>query len=73
MVYLRSVAYSGHDTAASAASNLLSNLPMMMLGLATLSVESHIKTPLRPAIYGILIGCNVGPNITIVGSLATMI
>jgi arsenical pump membrane protein len=51
------------------ASNLINNLPAALLARGTLE-QGHAS---EPAIYGALLGSNLGPNITIVGSLATLL
>jgi arsenical pump membrane protein len=51
------------------ASNLINNLPAGLLARATLE-HGHAS---EPAIYGALLGTNLGPNITLVGSLATLL
>jgi arsenical pump membrane protein len=51
------------------ASNLINNLPAGLLARGTLE-QGHAS---EPAIYGALLGTNLGPNITIVGSLATLL
>jgi arsenical pump membrane protein len=50
-------------------SNLINNLPAALLARATLE-QGHAS---EPAIYGALLGTNLGPNITLVGSLATLL
>ena len=47
--------------------NLLNNIPMQLLALSAFGDAGN------PALYGSLLGCNLGPNITVVGSLATML
>jgi arsenical pump membrane protein len=51
------------------ASNLINNLPAGLLARGTLE---HGRAS-EPAIYGALLGTNLGPNITLVGSLATLL
>jgi arsenical pump membrane protein len=51
------------------ASNLINNLPAGLLARETLE-HGHATAP---AIYGALLGTNLGPNITLVGSLATLL
>ncbi|BBL78502.1 arsenical pump membrane protein [Rubrobacter xylanophilus] len=55
--------------AASAAlgANLLNNLPLLTLSLGVAREAGE------PAAYALLIGTNVGPNLTLTGSLATLI
>ncbi len=50
-------------------SNLINNLPAALLARGTLE-HGHASDP---AIYGALLGTNLGPNITLVGSLATLL
>ncbi len=48
--------------------NLINNIPMLLLSLSALN--GHGGTA---PLYGAILGCNLGPNITVVGSLATML
>jgi arsenical pump membrane protein len=50
-------------------SNVINNIPMALLSI---SVLSHSHSTLA-AQYGALLGCNLGPNLTVAGSLATML
>jgi arsenical pump membrane protein len=50
-------------------SNLINNLPAGLLARGTLE-HGHAS---EPAIYGALLGTNLGPNVTLVGSLATLL
>jgi len=50
-------------------SNLINNLPAGLLARSTLE-HGHAS---NPAIYGALLGTNLGPNITLVGSRATLL
>jgi len=50
-------------------SNVVNNIPMALLSLNVLGHTGY-RTP---QVYGALLGCNVGPNLTIMGSLATML
>lgn len=54
---------------AGVGTNVVNNIPMALLAISTLR-QAHAAPP---AIYGSLLGCNVGPNLTIAGSLATML
>ncbi len=54
---------------AAAGSNIVNNIPMALLAISVLR-EAHAS---QPAVYGALLGCNIGPNLTIAGSLATML
>jgi arsenical pump membrane protein len=56
-------------TGAAVASNTINNLPAALLVRGLLE-HGHAG---GPAIYGALLGTNIGPNITIFGSLATML
>ena len=50
-------------------SNIVNNIPMALLSIAVLQ-----HTPINDATaYAALLGCNLGPNLTITGSLATML
>jgi arsenical pump membrane protein len=50
-------------------SNVVNNIPMALLSLSVLA-PAHAHDP---SVYGALLGCDIGPNLTIVGSLATML
>ena len=54
---------------AALASNTINNLPAALLVRGLLEQGDAAK----PAIYGALLGTNIGPNITVFGSLATML
>ena len=56
---------------AAAGSNLINNVPMVAVMSATIPTVQHASQP--ALVYGTLIGCDLGPNLTVVGSLATMI
>jgi arsenical pump membrane protein len=45
--------------------NLINNIPMCLLALSALKAG--------PALYAAVLGVNLGPNVTVVGSLATML
>jgi arsenical pump membrane protein len=47
--------------------NLINNIPMQLLALSALAGHGHA------VLYASLLGCNLGPNVTVVGSLATML
>lgn len=49
-------------------SNIVNNIPMALLAISSLQ---HGGTP--AAQYGALLGCDLGPNVTVAGSLATML
>ena len=50
-------------------SNIVNNIPMALLAI---SVLKHTPAAL-PAQFGALLGCDLGPNLTVAGSLATML
>ena len=54
---------------AGAGSNVINNVPMALLAIATLK-SAHAGPAAQ---YGALLGCNLGPNLTLTGSLATML
>ena len=54
---------------AGAASNIVNNLPAALLARSVL-LSAHTGPPL---IYAALLGTNIGPNITLSGSLATLL
>ena len=54
---------------AGAASNIVNNIPAALLARSVLQ-QAHGGLPL---IYGALLGTNIGPNITLSGSLATLL
>lgn len=49
--------------------NVVNNIPMALLSISVLQ-QAHAE---QPALYGALLGCNLGPNLTLAGSLATML
>jgi len=50
-------------------SNLVNNVPMALMARSVLS-QSHAGAAGQ---YGALLGCNLGPNLTLLGSLATVL
>jgi arsenical pump membrane protein len=56
--------------AAGIGSNLINNIPMSLLSISVLK-QLHLAG--NTSQFGALLGCNLGPNLTIVGSLATML
>ena len=54
---------------AGVGSNALNNVPMALLAISTLG-RAHAGAAAQ---YGALLGCNLGPNLTLSGSLATML
>lgn len=74
----RGLALAGHQPlavilaaafGAALGSNIVNNIPMALLAISVLR-ESQAAAP---ALYGSLLGCNIGPNLTLAGSLATML
>ncbi len=54
---------------AALGSNIVNNIPMGLLSISVLT-EAHSTAA---TLYGALLGCNIGPNLTVAGSLATML
>ncbi len=52
-------------------SNLVNNLPMALVGITNLANAGRSADPAM--VFASLIGTNVGPNVTVFGSLATML
>jgi len=50
-------------------SNIINNIPMALLSISVLNM-AHSPELVQ---YAALIGCNIGPNLTVAGSLATML
>jgi arsenical pump membrane protein len=73
--YLRTILPSGHDLAsllllaalAAVLANLVNNLPAVLVLLPLVAPAGPV------AVLAVLIGVNVGPNLTYVGSLATLL
>lgn len=59
--------------AGAAGSNLINNLPMSLLGVTLVRHASLLPVLRRSLAYGLALGCDLGPNLMIVGSLATML
>jgi arsenical pump membrane protein len=51
-------------------SNLINNIPMSLLSISVLK-QLHLTG--NASQFAALLGCNLGPNLTIAGSLATML
>jgi len=58
---------------AALGSNLINNVPMTVLSLGALGPLVEGGRLDEAAAYAVLLGTNVGPNLTVVGSLATLI
>lgn len=54
-------------------SNVINNVPMTVLSLATLEPLVANGTLDLVVVYAVVVGTSIGPNLTIVGSLATLI
>jgi arsenical pump membrane protein len=52
-------------------SNLINNWSMMMVSVSSLGVVNPLPTP--GFIYAAILGADLGPNLTIVGSLSSML
>ena len=72
----KAIAWAGHSEVASVfvttfgaaiGSNIVNNIPMALLSI---TATAHGG---RAGQYGALLGCNLGPNLTVFGSLATML
>ena len=48
--------------------NVVNNIPMALIAITVLQ---HTAT--QPTLFGALLGCDLGPNLTVAGSLATML
>ncbi len=73
----RGLASAGHSTlaqvlaasfGAGVGSNVVNNIPMALLAISALHRGASAS-----AQYGALLGCDLGPNLTVAGSLATML
>lgn len=54
-------------------SNLINNLPMVLVAVESLAAPIEAGALHRASLYAALIGTNLGPNLTVIGSLATML
>jgi arsenical pump membrane protein len=52
-------------------SNLINNVPAVAVLTSTIPTIHHVSR--IALVYGTLVGCDLGPNLTVVGSLSTMI
>jgi arsenical pump membrane protein len=50
---------------------VINNVPAVAAITAMIPTIHHVSQP--ALVYGTLIGCDLGPNLTVVGSLSTMI
>ena len=71
---------AGHNTvqaslgamfAGAVSSNLINNVPAVAVMITSIPTVHHVSQP--ALVYGTIIGCDLGPNLTVVGSLSTMI
>lgn len=60
-------------TTAALGSNLINNLPMLLVALDSLAAPLAAGQVGLGTVYAALIGTNLGPNLTVIGSLATML
>lgn len=59
---------------AALGSNLINNLPMALVLISTIGALSGVSPTVQLALIGATIfGCDLGPNLTTVGSLATVL
>jgi len=58
---------------AAAASNVFNNLPTALIAVGTLHVGALHDPVARQFAAGAIVGCDLGPNLTTVGSLSTLI
>jgi arsenical pump membrane protein len=74
---VRGLAATGHSMllqdfaaafGAGIGSNMVNNIPMALLSISALQGGGSSAVQ-----YGALLGCNLGPNLTVAGSLATML
>jgi arsenical pump membrane protein len=69
---LGAVASTAVGTALGA--NLVNNVPMALIMVSAIRAQSALPTPLHNgAVYAAIFGADLGPNLTTVGSLATML
>ncbi len=69
--HLAAIAATVAGTAVGA--NLINNLPMALV-MASAVPAAHVSPAFRPDLmYGTILGCDLGPNLTHLGSLATFI
>lgn len=61
-------------TGTALGANLINNVPMALVMSSALGSQSGLATPIHTgAIYATILGADLGPNLTTVGSLATML
>src|SRR5690606_7694278 len=58
---------------AALGSNLINNLPMVLVAVDSLAVPVSTGQVGLGSVYAALLGTNLGPNLTVIGSLATML
>ena len=63
----------GMATGSALGSNFINNVPMIVLALRATEPLVASGTLGPGSIYAVILGTNVGPNLTTVGSLATLI
>jgi arsenical pump membrane protein len=67
---LKGILYTAIGTALG--SNLINNVPMDLLMVSTISTLPE-TTAIAPLAYATVLGAGLGPNLTVIGSLATML
>jgi arsenical pump membrane protein len=59
---------------AAIGANLVNNVPMALIMISAIQQQPALATPIQHgAIYATILGADLGPNLTTVGSLATML
>src|SRR5213078_2562907 len=59
---------------AAIGANLVNNVPMTLIMISAIQQQPALATPIQHgAIYATILGADLGPNLTTVGSLATML
>ncbi|MGC8500731.1 MAG: arsenic transporter [Leptospirillia bacterium] len=55
-------------------SSVMNNLPAVLVGTLAIHQASHLSEPVRQAmVYANIVGCDLGPKLTPIGSLATLL
>ncbi len=64
----------GTGVLAALMSSIMNNMPSVLVGALAISHLPHLAPPIRDAmIYANIIGCDLGPKFTPIGSLATLL
>lgn len=67
---LKAIIYTSLGTAIG--SNILNNVPMDMMMISVLKSMTNTQW-VEPLAYSVILGAGLGPNLTVIGSLATML